>query len=227
MNIEEKNFNIYITPKDGKYSNVIIFLHGLGDIARSYIDFFLGQKVLPSDIPIKIVLLQSPYRKVMFNRPLGTSWFTISNFPMCSKDDYNFKEAEIAKKDVEKVIEEEAKLIDGKYENIYIGGFSQGGCVSLLVGLTFEHLIGGVIALSSYLFSEIEIKEDKKDLNIFVGHGEEDNVITYLTSMNEMKRIEHFKGFVKHSYPGEKHTITLKEIDDIRNFLIDCMKKKK
>ena len=227
MIVEEKNFNYYITPRDGKYTHVIIFMHGLGDIAKSYLDFFLGEKVLPPDIPIKIVLLQSPYKKVIFDRPMGTSWFTISNFPICSKDDYNFKEAEIIKKDVEKVIDEEAKLINGKYENIYIGGFSQGGCVSLLVGLTFEHLIGGVIALSSYLFREIEIKDDKKDLNIFVGHGEDDNVITYLTSMEEMKRIEHFKGLVKHSYPGKGHTITFEEIDDIRNFLNDCMKKKK
>ena len=227
MNIEEKNFNFFITPKDGKYTHVLIFMHGLGDIAKSYLDFFLREKVLPPDIPIKIVLLQSPYKKILFDRPMGTSWFTIFNFPMCSKDDYYFKEAEIAKKEVEKVIDEEAKLINGKYENIYIGGFSQGGCVSLLVGLTFEHLIGGVIALSSYLFREIEIKDDKKDLNIFVGHGKDDKVITYLTSMEEMKRIEHFKGFVKHSYPGTGHTVTLKEIDDIRNFLNDCMKKKK
>ena len=227
MNIEEKNFNFYITPKDGKYTHVIIFLHGLGDIAKSYVDFFLSEKVLPPDIPIKIVLLQSPYNKVFFDRPMGTSWFSITNFPMRSKKDYNFKQAETVKKDIEKVIEEEAKLIDGKYENIYIGGFSQGGCLSLLVGLTFEHLIGGVIALSSYLFPEIEIKDDKKDLNIFVGHGEEDNVITYSTSMEEMKRVEHFKGFVKHSYPGKSHTITYEEIDDIRNFLNDCMKKKK
>ena len=227
MNIEEKNFNIYITPKDGKYTHVIIFLHGLGDIAKSYKSFFFDTTVLPTDIPIKIVLLQSPYKRVILDRPVGTSWFTILNFPMCSKDDYIFKEAEMVKKDVEKVIEEEAKLIDGKYENIYIGGFSQGGCISLLVGLTYEHLIGGVISLSSYLFPEIEIKDDKKNLNIFVGHGEDDNVISYSTSMEEMKRIENFKGFEKHSYPGKKHTITLEEIDDIRNFLINCMKKEK
>ena len=227
MNIEEKNFNIYITPKRWKYTHVIIFLHGLGDIAKSYIDFFLNTKVLPSDIPIKIILLQSPYKRIIFDRPLGTSWFTISNFPMTSKDDYNFKEAENIKKDIEKVIKEEAKLLEGKYENIYLGGFSQGGCVSLLVALTFEHLIGGVISLSAYLFSEIEIKDDKKDLNVFVGHGEDDNVITYLTSMEEMKRIENFKGFVKHSYPGKGHTITSEEVDDLRNFLSNCMKNKK
>ena len=225
MNIESKDFNYYITPKDGKYTHVIIFLHGLGDRAQSYIDFFLSQKVLPSDIPIKIVLLQSPYKRVIFDMPIATSWFKISSFPLVSKECYNFNEAENSKKNIEKVIHEEAKLIGGKYENIYIGGFSQGGCLSLLVGLTFEHLLGGVICLSGYLFSEIEIKEDKKNLNIFVGHGEADDVITYLTSMEEMKRIENFKGFEKHSYPEKGHTITLEEIDQIRNFLSNRMKK--
>ena len=64
-------------------------------------------------------------------------------------------------------------------------------------------------------------------MNIFVGHGEEDNIIYYLTSMEEMKRIENFKGFEKHSYSGKSHTITLEEIDDLRNFLSICIKGKK
>ena len=98
----------------------------------------------------------------MLNRPMGTSWFAISSFPLVSRECYNFEEAEKAKKDIEKVIDEETKLIEGKYENIFIGGFSQRGCLALSVGLTFEHLLGGVICLSGYLFPEIKIKEEKK-----------------------------------------------------------------
>ena len=224
MNLERKDFNVYITPKDGQYKYIIIFLHGLGDISESYIDFFFRTEVLPKDVPIKIVLLQSPYKKVMFNRPLGTSWFTINEFPLVSRECYDFKEAENSKKILEKAINEEAKLLNGKYENIYIGGFSQGACLSLLVGLTFEHLLGGVISLSGYLFPEIEIREENKDLNIFVGHGENDNVISYLTSKEEMKRIAKFKGFREYSYPEKGHTITEKEIIDLNKFLTECIK---
>ena len=71
MNIEEKNFNIYITPKDGKYTHVIIFLHGLGDKAKSYKSFFFETTVLPTDIPIKIVLLQSPYKKLKWLKKMS------------------------------------------------------------------------------------------------------------------------------------------------------------
>ena len=42
--MEKKDFNIYLTPKDGKYNYIIIFLHGLGDRAESYLDFFLELK---------------------------------------------------------------------------------------------------------------------------------------------------------------------------------------
>ena len=222
--IEYKDYNVYMTPKEGKYTYVIIFLHGLGDIAKSYIDFFVNTEVLPVGIPIKIVLAQSPYSKVFFDRPMGTSWFTISEFPLVSKECYNFSEAEKSSKQIEKMINEEAKLLDGKYENIYVGGFSQGACLSLLIGLTFEHPIGGVISLSGYLFSEIKIREKKKKINIFVGHGEKDNVISFLPSQEEMKRLKDFKGFVSYSYPNAKHTITIGEINDLNKFLTDCMK---
>ena len=47
-------------------------------------------------------------------------------------------------------------------ENNYLG-VSQGACISLLVGLTFEHLIGGVISLSGYLFPEIKIREENNE----------------------------------------------------------------
>ena len=41
MNIETKNFNMYIASKDGKYTHIIIFLHGLGDLEKSYLNFIL------------------------------------------------------------------------------------------------------------------------------------------------------------------------------------------
>ena len=62
-------------------------------------------------------------------------------------------------------------------------------------------------------------------MKIFVGHGEKDNVITYLTSKEEMKRIENFKGYRGYSYPEAGHTITKKEIQDLKNFLTEYMKK--
>ena len=225
MNIEKKDLNVYITPKDGKYTHLIIFIHGMGDRATSYIDFFAENKVLPDNIPTKIILLQSPYIKLIGNIPVGASWFRIFNFPLASEEDYSFEDAEMSLKIISKVIHEEAKLLNGKYENIFLGGFSQGACLSLFLGLSFEHVLGGVISLSGYLFSQIKIREENKKLNIFVGHGEDDNVICYLTSMEQMKRIENFENYHGYTYPKVKHAINEQEILDLNKFLTECMKR--
>jgi phospholipase/carboxylesterase len=76
------------------------------------------------------------------------SWFTITKFPIDSEKCYNFEEAQNSAKIIEKVIEEEVKLIGGNYKNIFIGGFSQGACLSLYTGLTYKHLLGGDIVVS-------------------------------------------------------------------------------
>ena len=223
-NIEKKGYDVYMIPKEGNYTHLIIFLHGKGDVSDSYIAFFENTEVLPKNIPIKIVLLQSPYSAELFGKLINTSWFPIYEFPLVSKECYDFSQAENAKKRIEKIIDEEAALLNGKYDNIYLGGFSQGACISLLVGLTFEHKIGGIISLSGYLFPEINIREENKDINIFVGHGEIDNIISYNTSKEEMKRIDKFKGYRGYSYQNAEHTITKEEIKDLNQFFTECMK---
>lgn len=43
-------------------------------------------------------------------------------------------------------------------ERIVIGGFSQGGAMSLMAGLTCPHKLGGIFGLSSYLLLQGRIK---------------------------------------------------------------------
>ena len=221
---EKKNSHIHLIPKHGKYTHLIIFLHGFGDCPKSYIDFFENENVLPENIPIKVICLQSPF---LFNNGFPVpSWFTITKFPIVSAECYNFEEAQKYSKIIEDVIEEEVKLIDGKYENIFVGGFSQGACLSLYTGLTYKHLLGGVIILSGALFPQTKILESNKELNIFVGHGENDNVIPFKESKESMKPINNFPGLCKYVYPNLAHSICSQEIIDLKKFLIKCIKGK-
>ncbi len=223
--IERKNYqHIHMIPKSGKYSHLIIFLHGLGDSPHSYVDFFENSNILPENIPIKIICLQSPISFV-HGFPLP-SWFTITKFPIDSERCYNFEEAQKSTKIIEVVIEEEVKLLNGKYEHIYVGGFSQGACLSLYTGLTYKHLLGGVIVLSGALFPQTKILDSNKDLKIFVGHGTNDDVISCEPSEESMKPIKNFSGFKRILYPGEGHCICQKEIEDLKHFLKKSMSEK-
>ena len=71
-------------------------------------------------------------------------------------------------------------------ERIVLGGFSQGGAVSLFTGVTTPHKLAGIFGLSCYLvladkiksFAE-EAKGINKDTPIFMGHGDADEVVKY------------------------------------------------
>jgi predicted esterase len=69
---------------------------------------------------------------------------------------------------------------------IVLGGFSQGGAMALLSGLTCPQKLGGIFALSSYLLMQGKLKEMtaekgnlNKDTKIFMGHGDADPVVRY------------------------------------------------
>ena len=217
FNIVKKNSHIHMTPKGGKYTHLIIFLHGFGDTANSYMNFFQQVDILPENIPIKIICLQSPIMLDMgFPVP---SWFTITKFPIDSEKCYNFEEAKKSAEIIEKIIEEEVKLLNGKYKNIYVGGFSQGACLSLYTGLTYKHLLGGVLIFSGALFTQTKILDSNKQLKIFIGHGEKDDVIPLKSSQESYKPIEKFSGLSIFIYPNLSHSINPQEIKDAKSFL--------
>lgn len=67
---------------------------------------------------------------------------------------------------------------------IIVAGFSQGGVVAVLAGLTFPQTLAGVVLLSAWLplienFMEY-VPEDNasKETPIFLGHGIEDRMVT-------------------------------------------------
>jgi predicted esterase len=82
-------------------------------------------------------------------------------------------------------------LIDQEIEKgipanrIVIGGFSQGGAMSLLSGVTYKNQLGGVFGLSCYLLLQKKIKDmiptDNPNQNtpIFMGHGDADQVVAH------------------------------------------------
>lgn len=68
---------------------------------------------------------------------------------------------------------------------VVIGGFSQGGSMSLISGVTYKSQLGGIFGLSCYLLLQKKIKEmipadsPNKDTPIFMGHGDADQVVAH------------------------------------------------
>lgn len=70
-------------------------------------------------------------------------------------------------------------------DRVVIGGFSQGGAMSLLSGVTYKDQLGGIFGLSCYLLMRKTLKDiiPKDNPNektpIFMGHGDADQVVAH------------------------------------------------
>jgi predicted esterase len=92
---------------------------------------------------------------------------------------------------------------------IILGGFSQGGAMSLHAGLTCPQKLAGIFGLSCYLLLQDKFKslvEASGDANkktpIFMGHGEIDPVVPYKhgkATGEELKQMGYDVDF--HTYP--------------------------
>ena len=167
---------LIVEPKSD-YTHWIIFLHGYDNNPEFYEHFFEENINFNKKDNTKIILMRAPVGLVTYNQKNTTSWFDLLKFPINSTDSYNFTEATRSWKMVEKVIKQEAKLLNGKYQNIFAGGHSQGACVTLYTAYNIKELIGGVLCLSGVLFPEVKIIGDKNKLKVFLGHGYRDQAI--------------------------------------------------
>lgn len=70
-------------------------------------------------------------------------------------------------------------------DRVVLGGFSQGGAMSLLSGVTYKSQLGGIFGLSCYLLLQGKIKElipessPNQNTPIFMGHGDADQVVAH------------------------------------------------
>ena len=212
---------VIIEPKS-EYTHCIIFLHGFDNSPEKFISFF-EEFFFKKKNNTKIILMRAPYQNMTFDKSNTTSWFDIFYFPLNAPTSYNFTDATRSRKVVEKVIQQEAKLLNGTYQNIFIGGHSQGACTTLYTAYNTAETIGGVVCFSGFLFPQATITGDKNKLKVFLGHGFRDKAIPMFFHNETIKRIENFEGVQKFYYKNMGHNIGEEEKYDAEGFLNNSM----
>ena len=112
-------------------------------------------------------------------------------------------------------------------DRVILGGFSQGGAMSLYSGLTYGKKLGGIFGLSCYLLLQNSIKEkiaaaggvnDKTP--IFMGHGDADQVVQYQWGQKTADKLKEWGHEVDfRTYKDLPHSADPQEIDDLEAFL--------
>lgn len=125
-----------------------------------------------------------------------------------------------------------------KSDRVVIGGFSQGGAIALLAGLTRTPPIAGIIALSTWLPLRAKLiapllPDHANTLPVFMGHGTADPVVKYTYGERSAKFIRagdgggaglglgqfrqtddktKWRGVWSESYPGMAHSACPEEV---------------
>lgn len=158
------------TADNPQYS--IIFLHGLGADANDFAPF-AQELQLPEDVAIRFVFPNAPVLPVTLNNGIKMpAWYDILGLDRNSnQDEKGIKQSEQM---IQQLIEQQIKHGIAS-ENIFLGGFSQGGAMALHTGLRYPEKLGGIIALSTYLpladLVAAERHETNHETPIFYAHG--------------------------------------------------------
>ena len=214
--IEKVGVDIILTPES--YTRVFLWLPGVGDVPEIFKGLFSSDAIIPNDM--KVILLSPPVKPfTLSDNQSITNWFDVYKPGFIEESYYNFEDVKTSSNRVIKIIKNEARKLKNDFSKIYIGGFSQGACMSLYLGLATSFKFGGVICCSGYLFPQMEINEENKDLKIFIGHGTNDNVIGYNIAKKSFERILGFPNVIFKTYENMEHTIDNLEFEEIKKFL--------
>ncbi|TFY82354.1 hypothetical protein EWM64_g1655 [Hericium alpestre] len=202
----------------------VIFLHGLGqttEVWRATMHWFFRQ--FPN---IEWILPQAFSKPVSYNQgQLRASWFDIGNLPPGYLE---WDEAGISQAigSIEGIIQAEVhRGVDSR--KIVLMGFSQGAALSLMVGLTSLHELGGVASLSGWIPHRMRehIIQTDPSLPVFWGYGINDTDIPPYYSEEAMGFLRDVLRFPAHllcfkGYQGLGHSVSTEEMNDLTNWLL-------
>ncbi|KAL2269471.1 hypothetical protein VTJ83DRAFT_1655 [Remersonia thermophila] len=217
-------------PATARHTATVIFIHGLGDTGHGWASAVENWRRRQRLDEVKFILPHAPSIPITCNGGFRMpGWYDIhtidGNAESLRKheDEPGIRASQAYFHDLIQ------KEMDAGIpaDRIVIGGFSQGGAMSLFAGLTAKAKLAGIVALSSYLllslkFADIvaEAGNVNKDTPIFMAHGDQDRVVH-----TELGRKSHqllkdlgYKAELK-IYQGMQHSACLEELDDIEAFL--------
>jgi len=222
-------------PALTRHTSTVIFIPGLGDTGHGWKPIAEIFRMDPGLSHVKWVLPHSPTRRVTANMGMEIpSWFDIYSFGFNTDEDEKGMLESV--KQLSSMIKTEVDSgIDPSH--IVLGGFSQGGTMSLLTGLTGEWTVGGIAALSAWL----PLKNKFKALSsphanatpVFWGHGTTDALVRFKDAVETTKYLTtqlgipekptsvagRLRGLEFHVYEGMGHGTNQTELDDLRTWI--------
>ncbi|KAK7528493.1 Phospholipase/carboxylesterase/thioesterase [Phyllosticta citriasiana] len=215
-----------VVPALKRHTATVIVAHGLGDSGAGWMFLAENWRRRNKFEEVSFVFPNAPSIPITINMGMRMpGWYdlvSLSDINQRSEDETGIKRSQ---EYFHNLIREE--LDKGIPSNrIVIGGFSQGGAMGLLSGLTFPQKLGGIFGLSSYLLLRNKIRDmvpadnPNKDTPIFMGHGDIDPVVRHEWGQRTADTLKEWGWNVDfRTYQGLPHSADPEEIDDLENYL--------
>ena len=199
----------------------VIWLHGLGADAHDF-EPVVPQLLSRGERAWRFVFPDAPVRPVTINGGMRMrAWYDIYSFDRgAGVDEAGFR-------DTDRLIGELIAREIGRGilpERIVLGGFSQGGALSLYSAPRYPERLAGVLALSCYLPMHERLAVERDATNnatpVFMGHGRADPIIPAALGAQSRDWLRALGYPVEwHDY-AMAHAVCQAELADIRGFLL-------
>jgi len=203
-----------------KPTGAVIWLHGLGADGHDFAPI-VPQLVTTGERPLRFVFPHAPIRPVTINGGIEMrAWYDILGFDRrLPQDEAGIRASDAQVRDL--IHRENARGV--ATDRIVLGGFSQGGAISLFTGPRYPEKLAGIMGLSCYLLLEDLLPAERTRINyqtpIFLGHGTQDPVVEIRRGAEARQLLEAGGYPVEwHAYPMP-HSVCPQEVDDIAAWL--------
>jgi len=211
-----------ILRSSGRHTATLIFLHGLGDTGFGW----AGALNTIKPPYLKVICPTAPIIPVTLNGGASMpAWYDILSLEEGDKRE-DMEGVNTAVEELHGMIRAEVDNAGIASSRVMVGGFSQGGAVSLSATLSHPTPLAGCLALSCYL-PGMDRTVDRKmsDTPVWQAHGDSDSMVPYsrgrLTAgiLQKLVKEHHFK-----TYEGMDHEAWPQEMEDMKVFIEQKLK---
>ncbi|KAI8669539.1 Acyl-protein thioesterase 1 [Fusarium keratoplasticum] len=218
-----------VFPAASRHTATVIFVHGLGDTGHGWASAVENWRRRQRLDEVKFILPHAPQIPISVNMGMRMpGWFDVKqlggdvNTLIRSEDTEGIKRSQ---QYFHNLIQEE---IDAGIpsERIVLGGFSQGGAMSILSGLTCKNKLGGIIGMSSWLLLSqsfagmVSPTDANRQTPVKMFHGDADPIVNIQRGKLSVDLLKELGYDVTWKvYPGMGHSACLEELDEVEAFL--------
>lgn len=199
----------------------VIWLHGLGADGHDFVPI-IPELGLPTDAAVRFIFPHAPAIPVTINGGyVMPAWYDILSL------DGDQRKVDVAgicasREAIRQLIAtENARGVP--CSRIVLAGFSQGGAIAWLTGLTHVEPLAGILALSTYLPTPELLRDELNPACLaspmLAAHGRHDDVVALSMGRTAVSVVESLGGQVVWQDYAMAHAVCLDEIRDIGDWL--------